>query len=120
MSGFEFIPGVSVHARERMIERFGADLTRQQWLEVVGKIVNREAVLVSAMLTGKEYWLVEIGGLRIRVGWSPDAAIIMTVVDPSVMAITDFIQRNKHARMRKRPGPMERGFRSQWRVAQGD
>jgi hypothetical protein len=102
MSTVDYIPGVSLHAHERMVERFGADLTYAQWIEVVSKIVNREALLVATTPLGKEFWLVEIGGLRIRVGWSPQTATIMTVMDPSKMSITTGIQRAKESRLRLR------------------
>jgi hypothetical protein len=72
------------HARERMAARFGRDLTREEWLQVVGAIVNRRAVLVRAAepATGRETYAVSLGDVVFHAVWQPANATIVTVLEP--------------------------------------
>lgn len=75
------IPGVSKHARDRMLERHGRDLTRAEWLHVVMQILDRKALLVSAPGgSAGELYDVELVGVTLRVAWNPQRAVIATVL----------------------------------------
>lgn len=75
------IPGVSNHARERMVERHGRDLTRAEWLAVVLAIIDRRAVLVRLGHGGAgDIYDVELGSVRLRLIWNPGAGVVTTVL----------------------------------------
>jgi hypothetical protein len=73
------IPGVSRHARDRMQERHGRDLTRTEWRGAVLDIIDRRATLLSVAPNG-EIWAVGIGCLTIRMVWRPEHGLIATVL----------------------------------------
>ena len=70
MARYDFIPGVSDHAHDRMIERLGRDLTRDEWLAVVLAIVERRAVLLCSA-DGSEHYLWTLGEVAMRLIWVP-------------------------------------------------
>ena len=73
-------PGVSTHARQRMFERMGRDLTRQEWADAVLDIVDRRAILVRVSTDRNELYAVAIGGVVAQMWWLPDEALIVTVL----------------------------------------
>ncbi|RVT96208.1 hypothetical protein EOD42_13915 [Rhodovarius crocodyli] len=78
------VPGVTLHARERMLERHGRDLTRLEWLHAVMSILDRRALLLSSKIQSNgwaECWAVTVGAVTIRMMWSPDRAHVLTVLD---------------------------------------
>ena len=75
-------PGVSLHARERMAEHHGRDLTRAEWLGVVLAILDRTALLLRVGPSG-EWWAVAVGAVTLRVVWLPAAGTIATVLADS-------------------------------------
>ena len=79
------IPGVGAHARDRAAQRLGRDLTREEWLEAVARILDRRAVLLCRMPNGSEHYLHEIGGVAVRLVWQPDYGMVVTVL-PAEMA----------------------------------
>ncbi len=74
------IPGVGAHARDRMAERMGRDLTREEWLAAVAAIVERRAVLLGVMPNGSEHYWHEVGGVPVRLVWRPEWALVATVL----------------------------------------
>jgi hypothetical protein len=75
------ILGVTHHARERMAEHYGRDLTREEWLVVVESIVMRTAPALSYDdVGGYVVYAVPAMGTTIRVIWRPDKAVIITVL----------------------------------------
>jgi hypothetical protein len=118
VTGPEYIPGVTLHARARMVERFGRDLTRAQWLEVVAAVVDRRGLMVSAK-HNCEIWLVGLGALRLALVWSPGSAAIVTVKDPDEFGISNRSDRAREGRVRSSlviPGGYLRGKRRKSRT----
>lgn len=77
----DIIPGVSLHARQRMMERHGFDPSREDWERVVLEIIDRRALLMGRHhKTGRERFRVLLGGMQVEVWWSPDCAQIVTVM----------------------------------------
>lgn len=75
------ILGVTNHARARMAEYYGRDLTREEWLAVVESIVMRTASVLSySDKDGFVVYAVPAMGTTIRVIWRPDRALIITVL----------------------------------------
>lgn len=74
------IPGVGAHARDRVAERLGRDLTRDEWLAAVEAITGGRAVRLAVTDGGAEHYLHELGGVRLRLVWRPDLAMIVTVL----------------------------------------
>ena len=74
------VPGVCAHARNRMVERFGRDLTREEWLGAVESITAGRLALLCAMPSGSEHYLHEIGGVRLRLVWVPERGEVVTVL----------------------------------------
>ena len=75
------ILGVTHHARARMAEYYGRDLTREEWLAVVESIVMRSAAVLSySDKDGYVVYAVPALGTTIRVIWRPDKAVIITVL----------------------------------------
>lgn len=102
------IPGVGAHARDRMRERLGRDLPRDEWLSAVARIVERRAALLCAHHHA-EHYLHEIGELRLRLVWRADIAMIVTVL-PAEAAPAAVVERVI------REGRMRRAFtRSPWK-----
>lgn len=103
------IPGVSTHARERMAEHHGRDLTLVEWLAVVSAILDRRAVLVrEAYMASGAIYDVELVGMRFRVVWKAESGIIATVLQ-------DCASTSQRASLAKRAGirasiRMGRGF----------
>ena len=77
------IPGITTHARERMAEIHGRDLTRAEWLRVMFAILDRRSVLCSRQPNGSEIHGVEIAGFSIWLAYHPDRAKIVTVLPTS-------------------------------------
>lgn len=74
------IPGVSRHARDRMLERHGRDLTRAEWIAVVSAILDRKALLVRSTPGHGDLYDVTLVGITLRVAWNPTAGIVTTVL----------------------------------------
>lgn len=74
------IPGVSHHARQRMQERLGRDLTRAEWLAAVAAILEGRALLLCVQPCGGEHYLHEVGGVALRLIWRPAQAMVVTVL----------------------------------------
>lgn len=74
-----YIPGVSHHARERMVERWGRDLTPAEWAETWGQIASGKAALLTRVDAG-EIRAVALGGMVFRMAWKPDTRVIATVL----------------------------------------
>lgn len=73
------IPGVCAHARDRMAERIGRDLTKPEWLELVEAITAGRLPLLCVQPEGGHHYLAEIGAVRVRLVWRPDWGKIATV-----------------------------------------
>lgn len=78
------IPGVTHHARTRMAERYGRDLTRMEWLALVLAIIDGRAVRLRAMPENGsgEIYAVSISGLALRVVWQPLGGAVVSVLAP--------------------------------------
>lgn len=88
------IPGVSRHARERMAERHGRDLTRDEWLALVADILEGRSVLLHGMPPdgSGECHLCQVAGVPVRVMWQPMAGLVTTVLgdaDSKVAAVAN-------------------------------
>lgn len=78
------IPGVTHHARQRMAERHGRDLTPAEWLALVCDILDGRAVLLRAMPPNGsgEIWAVRMGDMALRVVWQPlDGSVVSVLAD---------------------------------------
>lgn len=84
------IPGVGAHARDRAAERLGRDLTREEWLAAVERILERRAVLMCRTPNGSEHYLHEIGGVALRLVWQPAFGLVVTVL-PAEMGATRMV-----------------------------
>ena len=51
---FDIIPGVSLHAHQRAVQRFGRDPTRSDWLAAVASILDRAAMLLGIRVLDAE------------------------------------------------------------------
>lgn len=94
------VPGVGAHARDRMAERIGRDLTRAEWLDAVARILDRRATLLCRMPNGSEHYLHELGGVALRLVWRPDLAIVVTIM-PVEFRSSAMVQRSKGAPLRR-------------------
>lgn len=75
------IPGVTRHARDRMAEYHGRDLTREEWLAAVLAILDGRSVLVRrAGEHSGEIHDVAVGGLVLRFAWEPIKGQIVTTL----------------------------------------
>jgi hypothetical protein len=75
------IPGVTRHARDRMAEYHGRDLTRDEWLAVVLAILEGRTVMVRrAGEHSGEIHDVTVGGLVLRFAWEPLKGQIVTTL----------------------------------------
>lgn len=96
------IPGVSKHARERMVERHGRDLTRDEWLALVADILDGRTVVLHAPGAaggGGEHHLCQVGTLAVRVVWVPHSGTVATVLgDGQSLAAIEHV---KAGRVRK-------------------
>lgn len=80
------IVGVSLRARERAIQRLGADPPVADWLDAVASILDGRATLLSRSMSRgdwAELYLVTLAGQPVQALWKPMAAVIVTVVDPA-------------------------------------
>lgn len=75
------IPGVGAHARDRMAERIGRDLTRVEWLDAVARILDSRAARLYVMPNGSEHYLHDVGGVLVRLVWMPEWALVVTVME---------------------------------------
>ncbi len=100
---YDFIPGVSLHARERAVQRLGRDPSRDDWLAAVASILHRRALLLAAHLPdGKERWRVQLGPVECDVWWSPPCAMIVTLVDAGQPALNPARRQERQAGQRQR------------------
>lgn len=74
-----YLPGVCHHARMRMAQRHGRDLTRLEWLGLVSDILEGRAPLLRSGSAGETY-AVQLGAVTLRVVWRPDWGAVATVL----------------------------------------
>lgn len=75
------IPGVSKHARQRMVEHHGRDLTKAEWHQVVLDVIDGRSVVVRrAGEHSGEIHDVVVAGMTFRVAWEPMRGHIVTVL----------------------------------------
>lgn len=88
-----FSRGWTEHAAERAKERFGVDVTDEQWREAVMAIWDTVAggcalaLFLGALPAGKEAWAVRLAGHDVRVIYDPATACIVTVTGMQRRAI---------------------------------
>lgn len=80
MSKRQPIPGVGAHARDRMAERLGRDLTREEWLDAVERLTGGQLARLCLTPNGSEHYLHELGGVALRLVWRPDLGMVVTVL----------------------------------------
>jgi len=97
------IPGVTLHARTRMAERIGRDLSRAEWLAVVASILDGTATLLMRDGRRGEHYAVAVGAMMVRVAWQPDQGLIATVL-PSLDASTPATAKVRRAPLGKSLG----------------
>lgn len=107
------IPGVGAHARDRMRERLGRDLPREEWLAAVESILERRATLLCSLEHAAHY-LYEVGEVRIRLVWRPDLGMIVTVLPAEAppTAMLDRVIRNSRIRQTFRRSAWKHGKRT--------
>jgi hypothetical protein len=110
----EAIAHVTQHARARMREYFGRDLTRDEWLSVVDAIRTRQAVCMARSRDGYTYWLMPTGEYgRIRFVWRDDSTgAIVTVLSQQARnhrIIEQFVDKRLSARPQVLNGGYVRG-----------
>lgn len=115
----DFIPGVSLHARHRAVERLGRDPDRADWLAAVASILDRTALLLACRdRDGGERWRVQFGTIEADVWWSPSFAQIVTVLDPAHGALNPKRQAERHAQRRgqgvRQPYQRQRARMEDW------
>lgn len=72
---------VTAHARERMEERHGEDLSDDEWLRIAHAIRDRSgAILTRKLPNGQEEWRVPIGGAAVGLVWDPTQRKIITTL----------------------------------------
>lgn len=74
------IMSVTTHAQERAAQRLGRALSRREWLAIILDIVERRALLLGDGRNGQVIYLVEVGSVPMRVVWSPERALALTVL----------------------------------------
>lgn len=110
------IPGISRHARERMIERLGFDPPATEWMRAVLSILDRTACLRSMdSRDGRETWRVEMAGYAVDVVWMPAEGLMVTVLGSNarLMHPRQRMERQAAARRNRIGGPQQR--RDAWR-----
>jgi hypothetical protein len=101
------IPGVTRHARQRAVERFGRDLAPEEWREIVSAIIERRALLTHRLPDGSEFYVYDLGGVRVWPCWRPDKAIIVTMQVPG-MGVNRAVRAGMHLPPRFEGRRMER------------
>lgn len=77
------LPGVTLHAKERLYERYGLIAPPEEWLAAVLAIIDRQAVLLATLpYRARELYAVRLCGREVRVSWDPAIAAICTVLGP--------------------------------------
>lgn len=90
---------VTKHARSRMAEYYGRDLTNEEWLVVVESIVMRTAQALSYDdQNGYVVYAVPAMGTTIRVIWRPDVASLITVLSEDYANHRRIADYHTHAR----------------------
>ena len=103
---FSVIPGVSLHARQRAVQRLGRDPDRDHWLAAVASILTGTALFLGrSPQDGKERFRVRLGPLEIDVWWATDTAQIVTVLDIGQSSLNPARQAQREAEVRKRRLP---------------
>lgn len=77
-------PGITHHARARMVERIGRDLTREEWRALVLDIIDGRAVLVRRNGDGKELYAVQVGSITVQAWWAPQGGCVTTIMTPEM------------------------------------
>jgi hypothetical protein len=93
---------VADHARERMVERHGRDLTDERWCAAVTAIAERRAMRLRANTDGGgEFWLWEpVAGLRFLLVWKAELRMVVTVLADE-HALPAPVQKAKTGRVRE-------------------
>lgn len=74
------------HARRRMAERWGTDLTEAEWRAAMLTVLQAkesgsgQAILERRTAAGPELWHVKVGCAALRMVWNPAAARFTTVL----------------------------------------
>ena len=109
------VVGVTTHARLRMAERYGRDLTRDEWGQVVLAIIDRKAVLLRRESADREIYAVALGTSIFRAVWHASEAVILSMLPqrwvPPALEVRDHTMRKANGRC---------GRRETKRVALGD
>ena len=80
------LPGVSVHARRRCLERHGFDYTDEEWLQIWLDIAGGRAVIVRYVNQRRVIYAVPHrlpGGDVLFVGYNPNGGVICTTLPKS-------------------------------------
>lgn len=116
-----YIPGVTLHARQRMAERMGRDLTRDEWLGAVAAITGGQTLLLHLHPDGVEQHLYVVGGMPVRLVWCPTTAQVLTVNDATrrAAACIDHAREGRTRKTFKRNAHFHRGKRMKARTEWG-
>lgn len=75
------LPHVTKHARDRMIETIGRDLTPDEWASVVEDVLaGRCATLSRDDALGYQILAVRVAGTAVRLTWRVDTRAVVTVL----------------------------------------
>lgn len=84
----DFIPGVTFHARDRLLDHYGLVADSEEWRAAVLAILDRTALLVRSIrepggeVVSAEVYAVSLGGSVVEVAWRPESGVIVTVLPP--------------------------------------
>lgn len=76
----------TLHARQRAEERLGFVPTPEEWRDTALAVLDSlggtaRALMLRHTSQGGEVWMVSIRGVPARVVWSPEQAMIITVLE---------------------------------------
>lgn len=110
----ENIHGIAKHARERMVERYGFDLTPAQWAQVWGDIQAGRATLLSRQPHGSDVMAVALGCVTLRVAVNRASGVVVSVLAPHHQTTVRVQESRREGRIRPViiiPGGWKRGER---------
>lgn len=79
------LPGISSHARERMVDHCGFDPGEEAWMAAVLAIYERRALLLAKQDHGVEVYALSIAGFPIKAVYKPLGGLILTVLPPDAI-----------------------------------
>lgn len=115
------IKGVSHHARERMAQRLGRDLSYTEWLDVLLQVTDPHAVVLRKQGDGLMLIAVTVGTQVAKLWWDSNTTCIITVLSADMVTRgSEQARATPIARTRERPPIYIRGERRHARTLRVD